>query len=162
LEKMGLSSLNLALLSAGILGMALGLVPIEAIDSFARKWVLVLLLYVLYQLCSWTFGEIYSVEIFGAVASVLLLYTFAVHLDLSAWTGRQLLFLGRYSLLGYLTQIALIRAIVNVAGGKPEHWAGVIVTGALTTVLLFLVVHLVDSLRRRSWPVDAIYKGVFA
>jgi hypothetical protein len=162
LEKMGMSSQNLTLLSAGILGMALGLVPIGAIDRFARKWMLVLLLYLLYRLCSWFFGEIYSVEMFGAAASVLLLYTCALHLDLSAWTGRQLVFLGRYSLLGYLTQIALIRAIVNVTGGKPEHWAGVMATGVLTTALLLLVVHLVDSLRRRSWPMDAVYKGVFA
>jgi peptidoglycan/LPS O-acetylase OafA/YrhL len=99
---------------------------------------------------------------FGAAASVLILYTFALHLDMSAWAGRQMVLLGRYSLPGYLVQIALIRAIVKIAGRKPEHWAGVIAVGVLTIVLLFFIVNKINSLRQCNRPVDIIYKGVFA
>jgi hypothetical protein len=162
LERQGLASVNLTLLSAGILGMALGLVPLAAVDRFARKWSGVLLIYLLYRLGSWSFGEIYPVYLFGAAASVLVLYACALRLDMSAWTGRQLVLLGRYSLLGYLAQIALIRVMVWGAGGNPRHWDGVIAVGMLTTVLLFLLVHLVSALRRRSRLVDASYKCVFA
>ena len=121
-----------------------------------------MLLYVAYHLCRRAFDDIYPVEMFGAAASVLLVYTCALHLDMSAWPGRQLVLLGRYSLLGYLVQIALIRAMVWGVGGKPGHWTGVVVIGMLTTGLLFLLVHLVNGLRRRNRPVDICYKYVFA
>jgi hypothetical protein len=162
LERKGMSSENLTLLSAGIIGMTLGLVPIGAIDRLARKWMWVLLLYLLYHLCSWSLGDTYPVEMFGVAASVLLLYSCALHLDMSAWAGRKLVLFGRYSLLGYLAQIALLQVIVKVAGGRPEQWAGVIVVGTLTTVLLFFAVNLVNTLRRRNRSVDVIYKSVFA
>ena len=162
LERQGISSKNLTLLSAGIIGMAFGNVPVETTDRFARKWVWTLLFYASYHLCKWIFDDNYPVEMFGAAASVFLLYTCALHLNMSAWAGRQLVMFGRYSLLGYLAQIALIRVMVWGAGGKPQHWGGVIVVGLLTTVLLFLLVHLVNASRRRNRPVDVIYKCVFA
>ena len=162
LEERGVDSLNLTLLSAGILGMTLGLIPIEAIDHFSRKWTRVLLIYIFYQICRWFIGDIYPVEMFGAAVSVFLIYTCALHLNMAAWTGRQMILLGRYSLLGYLLQIGFLQVMVKVAGGKSEHWASVIAVGVLTSVFLFLVVNLVDFLRRHHRPTDLIYKGVFA
>lgn len=162
MERRGLSSVNLMLLSAGVLGMAFGLVPLAAVDRFARNWAGVLWCYLLYHLCSWRLGEIYPVQMFGAAATVLLLYACALRLDMSAWAGRQLVRLGRYSLLGYLAQIALIRLMVPLLGGKPEHWGGVIVVGMATTLVLCGIVGLVNRLRRWHRPVDAIYKFVFA
>jgi hypothetical protein len=162
LEKQGMYSLNLALLSAGTIGMAFGLIPIETIDRHARKWFPVLGAYVLYRLCGYYWGEIYAIQMFGAAVSVFLLYTCALHLNMSAWTGRQMILLGRYSLLGYLLQIGFLQVMVKVAGGKSEHWASVIAVGVLTSIFLFLAVNLVDFLRRRHRPVDLIYKGVFA
>ena len=129
------------------MGMALGLVPIETVNRLARKWIPVLCVYALYHLGSYHWGEIYAVQIFGAVASVLLLYTCALHLSMSSWTGRQMVLLGRYSLLAYLAQIGLLQAMVRFAGGRPEHWAGVIAAGGLTAALVFLLVNLINSLR---------------
>jgi hypothetical protein len=162
LEKTGRSSENLTLLSAGVLGMALGLIPLQAINRLARQWVPVLSFYFLYQFCRWYGGDIYPVEMFGAAASVFLLYTIALHLDLARLIGRQVVLLGRYSLLGYLTQIALIRIIVKLGGGKPEHVAGVVGVGLLTAILVWGLVTLVNSLRPRYRPADLIYRWIFA
>ena len=162
LERIGESSQNLTLLSAGIIGMALGLIPLSTVDRLARQWTPVLLFYFLYQICRWFLGDIYPVEMFGAAASVLLLYTIALHLDLVGWAGRQVVLLGRYSLLAYLAQIAMIRIIVKLAGGKPEHWGGVITVALLTIILLMGLVHLVNFARRRHPTVDVIYKWIFA
>lgn len=161
LERMGLSSRNLMLLSAGTLGMTLGMIPIGTIDRFARKWIQVLVLYVLFQLWWWCLGDSYAAVMFGATTSVLMLYTVALHLDMSPWYSRQMILLGRYSLLGYLAQIALLQILVKLDGGNAQDWSGVIAIGGVTTLLLFLLVNLVNSLRRYSRPVDLIYKGVF-
>jgi len=119
-----------------------------------------LLFYAAYQISRWVFDDIYPVEMLGAAASVFLLYTCALHLDLSAWAGRQLVMFGRYSLLGYLAQIALIRGIVWGIGGKPQNWIGVVLVGTLTTLLLYFVVNQVNTLRRGNRIVDIIYKTI--
>jgi hypothetical protein len=162
LEKTGRSSQNLTLLSAGVLGMAFGLIPLQAIDRLARQWIPVLSLYFLYQLCRWFRGDIYPVAMFGAAASVFLLYTIALHLDLAGWAGRQVVLLGRYSLLGYLAQIALIRIIVKLGGGRPQQVVGVIAVGLLAAILVWGLVTLVNSLRPRYRPADSVYRWIFA
>ncbi len=162
LERHGRFFNNLALLSAGIIGMAFGLMRIELIDRLAGKWLPILLIYLVYRLFSYKFGESYAVQTFAAVASVLLLYGCALHLDTDTWIGHQMLILGQYSLLGYLTQIAVLQGMVKVFGGTPDHVVGVIAVVVLTTALTFLAVKAVHELRQRSRAAQIIYKSVFA
>jgi hypothetical protein len=162
LERAGQSSKNLDLFSAGLVGMTIGLIPMEKIDRFARKWIPVLLLYVLYRLCTYSFGETYSVQMLGATITLLLLYCFALRLGATAWSSRQMVTLGKYSLFGYLAQIAALQAVVRVSGGRPGHWIGVFAVAAVTTVLLFFIVLAIHKLRQRSRFIDVTYGTVFA
>jgi hypothetical protein len=162
LEFNGSSFKNMGLFSAGVIGMALGLARMEDIDKVAAQWVLVLLPYVLYRLCSRHFGEIYPVQMFGATASVFVLYSCAVHLNCGSWFGRQMVILGRYSLLGYLAQIAILQVLVKLCGGKPDHWAGVLGFGIATAVLVFVIVRTVHAQRQGLPVVDLFYKIVFS
>ena len=162
LDWNGIACENLSRLSAGLLGMALGLIPIAAIDRLVRRWPVILGLYALYRLCSYLWGERYPVQMFGAVISLAVLYGCALHLDCASAFGRQMVLLGKYSLLGYLAQIPLIRIIVGIFGGRPNHWIGVLAVTVTTTVLLFLVVRGVHELRRRNCFADGLYKTVFA
>jgi hypothetical protein len=98
----------------------------------------------------------------GALISLMLIYGCALHLDCNSWFARQIILLGRYSLLGYLVQIALIQLMVRICGGKPSTWIGVIVVTATATVFLWLVVLGLHELRKRIRPVDGIYKAIFA
>lgn len=161
LEWNGRSFQNLGLFSAGVIGAALGLVRMEGIDKVAAQWLPVLLPYVLYRLCSRCFGEIYPVQVFGATASVFVLYSCALHLDCGSWFGRQIVILGRYSLLGYLAQIAILQALVKLCGGRPDHWAGVLGFGIATAALLFAIVRVVHAQRQSLPVVDLFYKTVF-
>jgi hypothetical protein len=161
LERKGLSYKNLSLLNAGFIGMACGLVPLGSIDRLARKWIAVLALYGAYRLCSHLIGEVYWVEMFGAMASLILLYSCGLHLDCASATGRAMVLVGKYSLLGYLVQIPVIRLIVHFIGGKPAHWIGVVAVTLATAVLLFLIVRGVHELRRRNRFVEITYKAVF-
>ena len=163
LELNGKSSNNLGLLSAGTLGMTLGLISLDSLDAFARGGlILALFLYLAYRLCSFLWGETYPVQMFGATASVLVLYCYAVRLDTEAWPGRQLVLLGQYSLLGYLAQIALLQAVIKIAGGKPQHSSGVIIMALATAVFLFILIKALHVVRRRSRISDLAYKAVFA
>jgi hypothetical protein len=162
LEMTGLFYKNLSLLSAGLLGMACGLIPIASIDRFACHWLPVLGLYALYRVCSYFVGEIYVVQMLGAFTSLMVLYGCALHLDCASTFARQMVMFGKYSLLGYLAQIPLIQIIVHIFGGKPDHWIGVFVVTVVATVLLFLIVLAVHELRRRNRFIDRSYKSIFA
>jgi hypothetical protein len=161
LEREGTAYKNLSLLSAGMVGMACGLIRIESIDRFAAKFLPVLSLYAAYRFCSYRFGEMYSIQILGALSSLVLLYGLALHLDCGSGLGRPVVLLGKYSLAGYLIQIPLIQFLV-LLHGKPSHWIGVTAVGLITMVLLFVIVQGLDFLRRRSSIVDIAYKAVFA
>ncbi len=162
LERNGYSYKNLSFLSAGILGMAAGLIPISLINRFAMKWFLVVPLYGLYRWCSYYFGETYPVQLFGAVSTLLLLYTCALRLNCTSGFGAQMVLLGKYTLAGYLIQIPLIQVIVVLSGGKPDRWLGVWLVILVASVLTFGAVWVLDVLRKRSTILDGTYKAVFA
>jgi len=162
LEIKGVSSKNLALLSAGFIGLAFGVIPIQKLDRFAHCWISALSVYIVYRSCSVYWGEQYAVQMFGGVATLLLLYCCAQSLGAMSRTGPVLVFLGRYSLLGYLAQIPLLQAVVKVIGGKPAHWPGVILAALSTGFLLFFVVRAADYARRANRGVDAVYRAIFA
>jgi hypothetical protein len=162
LERNGTPYKNLDLLSAGIIGMALGMVPMERIERLSARWILVVVLYLLYRLCSFSMGDPYPVQTFGAVVTVLLLYCCADHMNLGEWFGPQVILLGRYTLLGYLVQIAILQAAVKIFGGRPAQVAGVVAFGVATVVLTYFIVWAVHGLRQVSHVVDAAYKTVFA
>jgi uncharacterized membrane protein len=161
LERHGISYKNLSLLSAGLIGVACGLIRIESIDRFASKLPLVLGVYLAYRLCSYSLGEIYAIQIFGAVATLALLYGLALHLDCDSRPGKGMVLLGKYSLAGYLIQIPLIQLLV-LLHEKPNHWMGVIIVGLITTIALFVLVQVLSFLRSRSPIVDGAYRAIFA
>jgi hypothetical protein len=162
LERNGLSYKNLSFVSAGLLGMACGLVPIQSIDRFVKHWFAVLSLYAVYRACGYRFGELYAVQMLGAFASLALLYGCALHLDCNSRLGRSMVLLGNYSLAAYLVQILLIQVIVAIVGGQPQHWFGVVTMTIVATVLLYGLMWGLDSLRKRSRLGNQVYKMVFA
>ena len=162
LEMKGILLKNLDLVSVGVIGMALGLVSIQIIDRMAIKWLPVLLLYVGYLVASHFIGDSYPMQTLAGVLAVLVLYSCALQLNLFVWHGKQMILLGKYSLLGYLAQIAILQAVVKVFGGTPDSFLAVTGVILATMILTFLVVLGVQTLRTASRAGDAAYKMVFA
>jgi hypothetical protein len=162
LEIRGVSSKNLALLSAGFIGLAFGLIPMRYIERFARRWTPALLMYAAYRFCSLHWDERYAVQMFGAVATLLLIYCCALSLEAIPGIMSAVVRLGQYSLLAYLAQIALLQGVVKIMGGRPTHWSGVVLAGVATAGLLHVVVIASDYARRTSRAADKIYRAVFA
>jgi peptidoglycan/LPS O-acetylase OafA/YrhL len=162
LESKGMSFKQPSLLCAGLLGMAAGLVPMVRVEAAARLWMSPLLAFVLYRVSQHFFGGRFAVEMFGAAASVFLLYAIALHLEKVPALWRWIVTTGQYSLLAYLAQIALLQVIVKAAGGKPDTILPVIGIGALTLALTWLVIVATKSIRARSSVADTFYKAIFA
>lgn len=162
LELRGQPLENLSLLSAGLIGMGLGLLPLQWVDRLAGRWVVVVVLYLAYRVGSLVLGEGYPIQMTAAVVTLLLLYAIALRLPPGSWFSRGLVLLGQYSLWGYLVQIAVLQILVKILFRRPEQLAEVGVLMVATAVITFLATVAVHEIRRRSNAAAAIYKLLFA
>ncbi len=162
LERQGVTYKNLSLFSIGMLGMTFGSIPMKSVDWLARKWLFVAAIYGIYRLLTYFLGDSYPIQSFGATISVLLLYSCALKSSTDTLIGRQMVTFGKYSLVGYIAQIAILRLLVKVFGGKPETIFGVCLLAAGALLITFLLVLVLDKVRQKSRPTDFLYKSVFA
>jgi hypothetical protein len=160
-EWRGSVSYHLALISAGIVGTAFGLVPVERVAGFARKWLLVVPLYCLYRTGSYFIGEPYAMQLTGVVTGLLVLYSLALKLPPKTQLYRQTVLLGRYSLFGYIVQLGIIQVIVRIFGpfGTP---LAVLILAAITLSATWLITLFVQWLRAKARFIDLTYRAAFA
>jgi hypothetical protein len=158
LELAAVGTKNLSLLSAGVLGMAF-----SAFSSFGANRVreagwIVAGLYVLYRLMSYCFGEPYPIQMLAAAASVVMIYFFGSVVNSKNSLNDLIVLLGKYSLLGYLGQIAILRVLAALIGHRVMGWLGVLAGAVITLVLTFAVVRVADVLRKKTPIADTLYR----
>jgi peptidoglycan/LPS O-acetylase OafA/YrhL len=161
LEWRGLVSYHLSLISVGIIGTAFGLLPLERVTAFARKWFIVVPLYCLYRTGSYFIGEPYAMQLTGVVTALLVLYGLALTLPLKTQIYRQIVLLGRYSLLGYILQLGIIQVTVRVFGPFETPLA-VVILAVVTLAATWAVTLLIHWLRPKARFVDLTYRAAFA
>lgn len=162
LEWHGMESANLELLAMGLLGAVAGYLSVDQLRAFLRHPFILVGLYLLYLFAISLWNVKYVIQVVGVPLSLLILYL------LGEWSGeagavsRRVVLLGKYSLLGYIAQIAILqilrRALIYFQWGlgTPELW--LIVAGSLT----ILAVEIVDRARIGSVAIDRMYRFVFA
>jgi peptidoglycan/LPS O-acetylase OafA/YrhL len=161
MEGRGAVGYHLRMISTGIIGTAFGLLPLERVTSFARKWFIVVPLYCVYRTGSYFIGEPYAMQLTGVVTGLLVLYCLALHLSAKDYTYRQVVLLGRYSLFGYIVQLALLQVIVR-ALGPFETPLAVAILAMVTLAATWAVTLLIHRLRPKARFVDLTYKAAFA
>lgn len=162
LENHGRSFDHLTLFSCGLFGMALGSIPIKSVNALASRWAAVVPIYLVYRVLSYWLGERYAVQIFGACATLLLLYAIALQWHSGRWLYQHVVQLGVYSLFAYFTQIVLLQILVRWITGQPQHPWSVAATIAFTLLCTSAAAVLVARFRARSPAVNAAYKTIFA
>ena len=162
LDASGVSSLNLNMLGAGVLGMLLGRFPLAKLDLLRRFWPIPLLLYFSLFAADSASGHTYALQVMSACAVLALIYGLSAKFDTPSWPQQRLLRLGHYSLVSYIFQIAVLQVLVRLFG-RPEPWSVeffVLLFGTL--VLMTVLVECVEWARTRSSGVQTFYKAVFA
>jgi hypothetical protein len=162
LDSRGNSLANLNLLSAGILGMLLGRAPIKDLHVLGRRFPITALVYSIYFALCFTVGQSYLVQLFGACAALALIYSSCVNIGETGWSQARLVRLGRYSLVSYIVQIAILQVLVRVVG-RPDLWSlGFLGLFFGTLILMTIIVEAIEWARTRSFGVETVYKAVFA
>jgi peptidoglycan/LPS O-acetylase OafA/YrhL len=158
----GVESTNLDLLTIGLLGVIFGYIPIEKINGFVRHPYMIAAAYLCYLIAIKIWNVIYPLQVVGVCLSVMLIYLVGAKVGEPGRARGHVNLLGKYSLFGYIAQIAVLQALyrslrhVNLGSGA------LVLSFFAAFALTIISVELMDRLRARSTMVDKSYKAVFA
>ena len=161
MEYRGAIIYNINMISAGIIGMALGFIPISLIDKYSKSWGSYISLTICLTIVYFA-GHNYFTQMFSTILTLFILYIIGLKVNLSQITNMQIILLGQYSLAGYILQIVFLKFYFSFIPlwkiGKLE----IVITVLLITFLTYLSVHILDYARMKSRYIDTLYKTVFA
>jgi peptidoglycan/LPS O-acetylase OafA/YrhL len=162
LNLTGRKSANLELLTIGLLGVLFGYVPIEKVNRVVRHPYMIVGAYLCFLLAIRIWDATYPLQVVGVCLSVTLIYLVGIKSGDLTRVRKYVDLLGKYSLLGYIAQIAILQVLyrslryVNLGTGT------LILSFVLAFALTMISVEVVDRLRARSTVVDRLHKAVFA
>jgi hypothetical protein len=162
LDANGVSSLNLNMLAAGVLGMVLGRISLARLELLRHFWPIPLIIYATVFSVATATGQTYCLQLLSACAALALIYGLSARFDAPSWLRQRLLRLGQYSLVSYILQIGILQVLLRLFG-RPEPWSVEFFLFLFGTLLLMTVlVELLDRARLRSTGLETAYKTLFA
>jgi peptidoglycan/LPS O-acetylase OafA/YrhL len=156
-----LENLYLDLLMVGVLGVVFGFAGSEQIASVISHPSILAILYCLFLAVITIWGVPLPLQIASVILTTALLYT-AGSRPARPGASRRTILLGKYSLLGYIAQIAILQGLRRISW--LSHHGVVASLGCLLFCVLMTVtvVVAVDIARQRSKIANDLYRLVFA
>jgi hypothetical protein len=155
---------NASLMLIGLAGMAVGApllaARLEAAPAWRTPWLVGSFAVVLWF--TGRFGDAGALYIVGVALILKLLHDSVQRLPEGGAMARELVRMGRYSLFGYIAQIALIQLMVRALGA--QRWSvglEVLALGLAAALLTGLLCVALDRLRLWSGAADKAYRLVF-
>ena len=158
----GLEIPNLELLAIGLLGVIAGYLPIEKVNALVRHPFLLAAAYLIYLGAITIWDVIYPLQIIGVCLSLMIIYLLGQKSGEPGKIRSCIVLLGRYSLVGYIAQIAILQ-LLHV--GLNYIDSEVVVLGlsfVLAFALTIISIEILDRARAQSATIDKFYKAVFA
>ena len=150
---------NLEYLAVGLLGLLLGLLSIERVGGFVKHPIGVAMVYAVYLLVV-TYWNNYLTQLLGIAANLMVMYTLGQRSEAKNRVKDHIELLGKYSLFGYIAQIAILQVLRRVL--PADSAATPAIAFGLAFALTMASVEALDRLRRRAIFIDRMYKIVFA
>lgn len=162
LEWFGKQSANLELIAIGLLGLILGYAPIEKINAVVRHPFWLAVAYACYVAAITVWNVIYPLQIVGVCLSVAIIYLLGDGRGEPGRVRRCIILLGRYSLLGYIAQIAILQLLHGGLRHVELGWIALLASFVAAFALTILAVEATEWARGKVPVVDRLYKAVFA
>jgi peptidoglycan/LPS O-acetylase OafA/YrhL len=157
----GTVSSYLDLLLIGVFGVVVGFVETGQIALFLSHPYLLIVLYCCYLGVITVWRVTLPLQVASVILTTALLYIAGSRKQPgAAW--RHTVLLGKYSLLGYISQIAVLQGLRKISW-LSQHGVGVLLAPLLLGIVLTLmIVEAADFARRKSMLADRLYRLVFA
>ena len=157
-----LENTYLDLLMIGVFGVAVGFAGRDQLALVTSHPYILTALYCLFLAAITFWGVPLPLEIASVILTTALLYTAGSRLATPGTARQRMILLGKYSLLGYIGQIAILQGLRRISW-LSQHGVGAslaaLLLGALLTVA---IVEAVDIVRQRSKIANDLYRLVFA
>jgi hypothetical protein len=158
----GIESPNLELLTVGLLGVIAGYLPIEKVNALARHSYMLVAAYAIYLGVISVWIVDYPIQIIGVVLSLLIIYRLGLHSGEPGKVRACIVLLGKYSLVGYIAQIAILQALRIALNQVDSEVVARGLSFILAFALTIISVEVLDWIRAKSTTMDWLYKAVFA
>jgi hypothetical protein len=156
-------SVNLIFLSAGLIGVMTGRAPDSILDLLRRYWYAPVTAYVVYLVIfTHLAGQSPFEQLLNALLAVAAIFSLCAAIGVGTLFGRELLIVGRYSLLAYIVQIALLQALTRAVGRLAPFTATFYLQMMGVGLFMILMSEGFQWARRRAVWIDASYRFVFA
>jgi hypothetical protein len=153
---------NLELLTIGLLGVLVGHLPIAKINAFVRHPYSLVTAYLGYVVAITIWNVVYPLQIIGVGLSLMILYLLGARGHEKSKVRSRITLLGRYSLFGYIAQIAILQVLRQGFRHVDLGPAALEISFVGAFALTLLSVEAVDRVRAGSTAADRFYKLVFA
>ncbi len=153
---------NLNLISAGAVGMAIGLLPDHKMNAVSRSLIALVSIYALYWVCFLLYGDKYMIQLFATLIYLLIIYAVGSRIDMQRRLSKQALLLGRYTMLSYIIQILFLQLFMRLPVYSVSGLSGTMVIIVSTMLSTWLTILVVDYARGKSDALDGAYKKIFA
>ena len=157
----GMVSSYLDLLMIGVLGVNIGFTEKEQMSSVLSHPYLLIVLYFCYLGVITIWNVTLPLQVISVILTTALLYIAGSgRAPGAAW--RLTVLLGKYSLLGYIAQIAILQGLRRIPW-LSQHGVSILLASLLLGMLLtVMIVEATDFARRNSPRADRVYRLVFA
>jgi peptidoglycan/LPS O-acetylase OafA/YrhL len=158
----GLHSFNLEFITIGLLGVLAGFTPMTAINNIVRNPYALAFAYGCYVIAVTIWNVPFPILIVGVSLSLMILYLIGTSISETGTIGSEFILLGKYSLLGYISQVAILQ-ILSAGSRRISLGPAVLVISFVAAfVLTTASVEVVDRARAKTPSIDRLYKAVFA
>jgi len=158
----GAQSPNVESITIGMLGVLLGFMPIQTINDFVRHPYVLAVAYLCYTIAVTILNVPFPLLVVGVLLSLMLIYLAGASGSESGTIRGEVILLGKYSLLGYISQVAILQILSVVFHHFNLGFAALVISFLAAFALTIVSVEVVDRARARIARVDRLYKVVFA
>ena len=157
----GIRSSYVDLLMVGVFGVVVGFAGKDRVTLITRRPGALALLYLCYLAVITLWRVSFLLQVLSVFVTTALLYSVGSAVPNSA-SQRLIALLGKYSLLGYISQIAILQLLRRVGWFQLHGTCGLLTSFVLGLILTLLVVKITDIITRRSSTANSLYRLIFA
>lgn len=158
----GMRVYNLEFVTIGLVGLLAGFLPIGTINDTGRHPYLLTLAYACYLIAISIWNISFLLLVGGVFLTLIIIYLIGTCTNEGGSVNREFILLGKYSLFGYISQIAILQTL-HVGLRRFDFEFVVLAVSLLSAfALTILSVEVVDRARVLNARVDRMYKAVFA
>jgi len=158
----GTRSYNLEFITIGTMGVLSGFTPITKLNSVIHRTYLIAFAYTCYLTAITIWKVPFPLLVIGVVLNLMIIYAVGVGGGEKGVVNYEVILLGKYSLLGYISQVAILQVLSASFHRLDLGFASLPVSFTAAFVLTIVSVELVDRARTRFASIDQLYKAVFA